>query len=228
MAAFIRDTHCSKAIQRMVGLHRANIDVPRLGDRSTTGEIGYDRNGSACHMSPLTEGEAALVYSLIPANHKTNPANANVARVVAKIANTGTIGIPGECATMLRNANAPLDPLTFYMTLGAPLFIGMTDSHKFISFLYLNMDNGHRVKWYNLTGREQFEWYDCWTAQARTHLRNENATRGLRGTDVSQLTTQNEVRDALVRSPSLSRRRPHGHAIPQNQWNDLVQNLFDE
>ena len=90
------------------------------------------------------------------------------------------------------------------------------------------MDDGHRVKWYNLTGREQYEWYDAYNRSNKTHLRNEAETRGLRGTNLNDITDQVSLVAAMDRSPSLAHRHPHAHVIPQHQWNDVVQDLFGD
>jgi len=73
---------------------------------------------------------------------------------------------------------------------------------------------------------EQFEWHAAFVKAARTHLRTENHTRGLRGTDIGQLTTVAMVTVALTISPSLQYRRPDGHPIAAAQWPAARRRLF--
>ena len=80
------------------------------------------------------------------------------------------------------------------------------------------MDPRHRVQWPDLTGREQYEWFECWERAGRTHLRMANATRGLRGTDLDRLTTVHNVQAAMANSPSLATRRPAQHRINEDDW----------
>lgn len=90
------------------------------------------------------------------------------------------------------------------------------------------MDDVAREKWYNLTGREQYEWYRAWERANRTHLRAGAETKGLRGTDLSRITTQAELNTAMTFSPSLSRReRPTGHLVTQHDWDEVRNRLFD-
>ena len=95
------------------------------------------------------------------------------------------------------------------------------------------MDTGHRVKWYNMTGREQWEWYDAWVDQDQTHLRVESETRGLIGTDPGRILTIQALNMAMDRSPSLAGRRPanlifaDGNALTDQEWNSaVVRQLF--
>lgn len=46
--------------------------------------------------------------------------------------------------------------VTFYQSSPGLIITGKDWIPKFISFLYLNMDHPHCVKWYNLTGLEQY------------------------------------------------------------------------
>ena len=121
-----------------------------------------------------------------------------------------------------------LDSITYYVTTGNPLFTGKPGCNKFISFVYLNMDDGFRVKWYNLTGREQYEWYRAYERSNGTHLRNVAETRGLRGTNVNDITDQVSLTRAMENSPSLATRYPQGHVISPQEWDDVRVNLFGE
>ena len=91
------------------------------------------------------------------------------------------------------------------------------------------MDHGHRVRWYDLTGREQYEWYEAWMDNNRTHLGVEAETRGLRGTHPARIPeTVAGIQAAIERSLTAVRHRPVGHVIPQNQWDDVSRRLgFD-
>ena len=79
------------------------------------------------------------------------------------------------------------------------------------------MDPGHEVKWYNMTGLEQYEWFRKYCEGGKTDAWLAN-TVGLRGTDLSRLDTQASLNAAMAYSPSLSRRRPANHAIAAGNW----------
>ena len=87
-----------------------------------------------------------------------------------------------------------------------------------ISFVYENMDNGYRIQWPDLTGREQGEWIARWEDSNRDYQRAAALTRGLRGTDIDALQTRAAVVAAMRNSPSLARRRPNNHVISEDDW----------
>ena len=116
--------------------------------------------------------------------------------------------------------------VTYYWSPGGPLDSGLKLSLKFISFLYQNQADGLRVKWYDLTGREQFEWYNAWVANSKTHRKVAiGNVRGLRGTDLTTITTEAELREALLVSPSAIHRRPNGHTHSVDTWTGTKRNL---
>ena len=61
-----------------------------------------------------------------------------------------------------------------------------------------------------------------------THLRHEAETRGLRGTNLNDITDRASLTVAMDHSPSLATRYPQGHVIPQQQWDDVRVDLFGE
>ena len=215
--------HVSQQVQVIVGLRSASCDVPRQGDRTAVGQTGYDTMSSRSHMTPFTENEATIIWRMIPAATRTAPGNAEEAAALYKLARNAARGPPEEVTDMLPNGRLPTYPDTFYISPGSPLFTGKIVSNKFISFLFRNMDNGHRVLWYDLTGREQFEWYTCWTLVDRTWLRMEVETRGLRGTDLNRITNAAALQAAMVTSPTLRNRQPAHH--PVADWNGVARNL---
>jgi hypothetical protein len=117
--------------------------------------------------------------------------------------------------------------LAQYCAPGSIQFTGIQNAKKFISFLHTNMDNGSRVKWYDMTGRQQWEWYQAWLTSGQTHLRTENNTRGLKGTDLTVLVTVEQIRAAMVLSPSLAR-SPKPNHILQYRWNEARNGLNPE
>jgi len=220
--------HVTAHVQEQVGLHLANCATPRNGDRTNSGvPQGHASINCFAHMKPLSTTEAARAFEMIAAQHKNAPATVADATIIAKLArNGGGIGISQACSTLLLDGDVEAAQVAYYWSPGSPLCEGKTVSSRFISFLYTNQDDGHRVVWCELTGREQFEWFNCWVARGRTFERREEFTRGLKGTDLDRITDVAGLRTALTRSPSLSRRRPANHAVPANDWNGLVRQLF--
>ena len=139
------------------------------------------------------------------------------------------LAIPDGCRDP--NHDGDEDPLgiTFVLSPGSPLFNNRRQSAKFIAFLYANQDGGHQVSWSEMTGREQYEWFEAWERSGRSHARMEQETRGLRGTDIfTRITTRQELDAALGVSPSLSRRAPDAqanHQVAANEWDEAVRTI---
>lgn len=227
-ANFNTDTHCTTEIQIAVGLRKAHCDLPRIGDKTCPGDMSHDMNSCWCVQDSFTTQGATTLWNTIPQATKNQPPNAHVAYQLCLLAK-----IAGQDATprmrhFVPNFDRANFGKTFYVAPGSALFEGFRASHRFIAFLFVNMDDVARVKWYNMTGREQYEWYRAWERAGRTHTRVTNETDGLKGTDLARITTQAELTAAMIRSPSLGRRhRPNGHAIIQADWDETVQRLFD-
>ena len=235
-AGFIQQVHCTENIQGIVGLRVPNIHLPRTGSRSRWGTQNHDQISSRSHMSPLSTEEAMILWNLLPNNVKNNPpqidnlANRNeVARALGKLCiNAGIVALPRGITRQIPR-NMPLRSLTYYVSPGGRILEGKDNAIKLISFVYFNMDNGHRVRWSNMTGQEQWEWMDAHARCGFAHNRNVHETRGLRGTDLAQITTVAELTDVITRvSPSIQRRgRPAGHPVAANDFNNVVRNLFN-
>ena len=222
------DTHCTPEIQDAVGLRKAMCEVPRVGDKTCPGEQSYNQNSSWCISDTFTKDGARVLWNMITPARKNAPANREAAywlALLAKIAERDpTPGMLDE----IPNAGDKSFGVKFYVAPGSPLFEGFRSSHKFIAFVFTNMDDNSRVKWYNLTGREQYEWYRAWERAGRTHLAAPNETIGLHGTDLNRITNQAELNAAMLFSPSLGRRtRPANHAVTQHDWDEVRQRLFD-
>ena len=225
--AFNQRIHCSNRIQQVVGLRTMNCAVPKEGDRTRIGEQGEGIISGRSHMDPFTDAEAQCILNVIPQATKDAPPDANTGFAIAKLAVNARGNIPDGCAPHVPNLNTD-DPfnVAFYWSPGSPVEKGKNFGARFISFLYENMDDGSRRPWMDLTGREQFEWNDAWNACNRTHLRNEPMTRGLAGTDDARIPNDAAgVQDVLLRSPTARRRRHAGHALQQNQWDDIARQL---
>lgn len=218
--------HASQQIQQTVGLFVANCEAPRIGDRTREGAHGHNIISCTAHQQALTEAHALLLFNMIPNAIKDNPNNGEAAKAISLLAQNARQATPQGCQPAIGNGEAQPGPLTYYMAPGSPLFTGKTHGSKFIAFLHENMDLNHRVRWYDLTGREQYEWYSCWNNLGRPYRRIANETRGLRGTDLADLTDVASVTVAMARSPSLSRRRPVAHAVPNAAWDDVARALF--
>lgn len=215
----------TREIQRAVGLQVMNCPVPRLGNRTREGARGFDINSSRVHMNPMPVGRALLAYNAIPQATKDNPGNPDLADAIAMLARNAGQQIPPGCQQLLPNGQPTIEELACIVTPGSPIILGRGASSRYIMFLYQNTDTGYRIKYYNMTGREQYEWHDAWVRCGRTHIRVEAETRGLRGTDLNVITTAAQLQAALVRSPSLADRRPANHNIADPQWNNVRRNL---
>jgi len=75
------------------------------------------------------------------------------------------------------------------------------------------MDAGHCVKWYDLTGYKQYEWFDCWGRLGHPFLRVENETHGLCDTNLNCITDVAGVQKAMITSPTLAHCHPANHGI---------------
>ena len=220
--------HANREIQRAVGLEEPRVAVPRLGDRTRVTATDYNLWNCFVHMAPLTQEQARTIWRLIPNVRRNNPTNLQEATALTILRNMcGWLPNPG-CIAMI-GEDTEIDDIInhFYLTPGASLFKNRTEAPKFIAFLNVNMDDGHNEKWYNMTGREQFEWFQAWISEEKTHQRREAATRGLRGTDPARITDEGNLRVVMARSPTLARRIPDAHpTINAAGWNNVVRDLF--
>jgi len=215
-------------LQTRVGLTEVNLGAIRRTEHHHVGQFDYCINGGVTHQQGLTEARAEAVFQLIPVAVRNTPPNADAAHGIGQIALMAGRSVPDGCEAFLRTAGAQVRPekCSDYLTPGGFFFTTKRDTNTFIVFLDNNQDEGHRVVWYDMTGREQFEWYEAFLAAGKTHNRVA-LTVGLRGTNLARLVTRAQVQAALLRSPSLSRRRPAHHVVPNHQWPDpVVRNLF--
>ena len=111
--------------------------------------------------------------NLIPQATQDAPQTADKAKAISILCTHADRPTPAACSLLLPQGAAKVEPFIQFIAPGSPLFVGKIYGNKFISFLWFNMDAGHRVKWYDLTGREQWEWYEVHTEQER-----ENAPCG--------------------------------------------------
>ena len=139
----------------------------------------------------------------------------------------GNEKIPLGCSTF-DGFDAHKQVVTYYWTPGSHMFSGKTDSVKFIKFYYNNTSRPHRVPWEELTGAEQFEWCKVWADNGKGHVKNEAATIGLRGTDLSSITDVETLDMIAPRSPSLKRRRPADSNISVEDWNSPMRRWDQE
>jgi len=213
-------------VQRAVGLFRANIQVPRRGNRSCEGESGDSIITARAHENRIPEAAALLLLNVIPDDVKDDPGNPDLANAIGLLSENANRAIPDGCADLLTDGRVQSSTISFYWTPAGPIVEGIAGSNKFICFLYRNMDHGHRVKWYNLTGREQWEWYRCWIRCGKVHTRREAESRGLNGTNLHRIENRQELEAALTNSASLAdRRRPSGHTIERRQWDTAVRSV---
>ena len=102
--------------------------------------------------------------------------------------------------------------------------MGKKEALKFISFVYKNSDR--TVKWEDMTGAEQFEWHKAWLTAGKTHdAVDPNAVLGLKGTDLNQIQTAEQLETALQVSASARKRRPEPHPLAQDAWRNVARRL---
>jgi len=218
-------THVSTKIEKVVGLRKANIDVPRRGDRTAEGDLAVDQMCAYSFMHGLNQAEALIVWNNLTDEIKTGPGNAATAIVLSKIASVAEVVVPQAVTTLVPDDTPDAEGVLYIITPGSPVILGKRDANKFISFLYLNMDNRpHRVKWSELTGEEQYEWYTVWLNHGKSHLRIPE-TVGLRGTNLDNITTIDALETAMGLTPSLKRRRTNTHALTEAEWTATKQRL---
>lgn len=133
---------------------------------------------------------------------------------------------PPNCVALLPGGDVPPVDVTYYNCPGGPIIVGKSHANRYIAFIFANTDAGHRVAYHEMTGMEQWEWHDAWIRCNRTHIRVEQETRGLCGTDLTCVQNAVQLREALLRSPSSAHRRPANHVIGQGVWNNTVRQLF--
>ena len=227
-ANFNTNMHASGRIQNIVGLFAYNCVVPRQGDRTAAGHAGFSINSSYAHMTPIPTEDARRCWALIPQATKDQPGDVDTTKALWRLALNAAESPTQGMRDALRAANEPApEGVTFYIAPGSPLFDGPILSNKFISYLYLNMDVGHRVKWYDLTGREQYEWYENWVNSGRAYVRMEAETLGLRGTDLARIPDLPALETVMPRTPSLAGRRPPTHPVSADNWRDTANRVLD-
>ena len=218
------ETHVSYTIERATGLRKANINPPRVGDRTAKGDCACDQLSSHAIMHGFTKPEARVLWNALPDGVKTAPVTADRAGVLAKVAKIAGQTVPPECEALVEGTDVETDPVLIVLSPGSPLMFGRVDSNKFISFLYLNMDRGHRIKWAKFSGEEQYEWYDAWVRADKTYERVPE-TVGLRGTNLTRITTAEALEASMRHSPSLMRRRPVNHTVAADEWEGTAREL---
>lgn len=222
------DVDCSPEIQEAVGLRKAMCETPRVGDKTRPGEHNYNQNSSWCIQDSFTTEGASTLWGMVSPEKKNAPADKHEAYQLALLAKNANKKPSSAVRKLVPDCEKKGFGTTFYIAPGSGLFEGFRASHKFIAFLFANMDDNACEKWYNMTGREQYEWYRAWERAGRTHLRTPDKTIGLRGTDLNRIKTQADLNNAMIFSPSLGRRnRPTGHAVTQDEWDDIRKRLYD-
>ena len=179
-----------------------------------------------CHQQGLNVDRAQAVLNVIPQPVKDHPPDADTAWGIGQIAKMADREIPDGCEALVLAGGGNIVPekKQDYYYPGGFWFTTTTAMKNFILFLYNNQDAADRVLWYNMTGREQFEWYQAFEANGRTHARVAGTT-GLRGTNLNALNTPGALAAAVAVSPSLAERRPNHHPVPPALW-PVARQLF--
>ena len=213
---FIKRRHCSEFVQDDAGLKPPAIVVPRAGDRNTFIEGSPQATQVRVHMDAMSEEDARRIWSLIPEAIRNAPGTIANARALHALANNcGYNPTDGMLLQVPLDAVANLG-VSYYQSPGGFIVTGKDSIPKFIAFLASNMDGvPHRCKWEDMTGKEQYEWIQAWhVAGKESYQRDEAATNGLRGTDITaRITTVAQLDAAMNVSPSLVNRRPDGHNL---------------
>ena len=217
--------HVTAHVERMVGMSKANITIPRKGDRTKEGENACDMMCSFGLMSGFTKQEGLTLWDTIEDNAKDAPPDVATAKIISKVAQIADVATPQGCLDELQNEEEEPDPVVCLLCPGSPMFFGKKISAKFISYLYLNMDPQTRVKWPDLTGREQYEWYEAWLRSGRGYERDVVNTRGLCGTDMGRIPDLPALETAMTHAASVAKRRPDNHVIGEDVWSDAARRL---
>ena len=208
---------CKPKLQNAVGLHKMEVDRVRKGDLTRPGEQAPDMICAYALKTGLNKETAAVLFEALSDDVKDNPTSVAQANAVGRLAIIAGEQPPKGCRRY-DGYNVEEEDTTYYWTPGSHLFTGKMDSAKFITFYYKNTTKEDRVDWAELTGAEQFEWVEAWKRCQKEHGKNEQQTRGLRGTDVKKITTVEELDLVAPNTPSLKRRRPANHGITVANW----------
>ncbi len=222
------DEDCSRKVCANIGLYQPNSREPRDGDAVRVGERGDDIVTCVTHKSPIPQPLAQILYNRLPDAMKNTPADINEAIAVAHLAWHADVALPNPCRDLIRHAGQTLPVgVTYYCSPGSPIINGKNEACRFISFIHKNTVRRYRTQWCDMTGSEQFEWYKAWVDAGKTHDRliNQTGVLGLRGTDISLITSQAQLTSALERSPSVARRRPVTHRLSAAVWGTTCRQL---
>ena len=228
--AFDADNDFTTEMQAAVGLHQANINLPRTGDKNVTGKMGASINSSHYYATSLNNNQSRLIIDTIPAEVKNNGDMApDLAVALAKLYDTASMNAPEAVTAKLPEGAKESPGGVYVVSPGGALITGKTQSSMFGAFVYNNQD-APRTKWAHMTGEEQWEWYRVWRdVCGRTHERREDQTRGLRGTNLIRRVPDEETLEAVLPStPSLKRRRrPENHPVNEIAWAAKINSLAD-
>ena len=174
----------------------------------------------------MSDPIALRVYNDLPLALRNNPGNPRRAEAYSLLIQQAGVLTPDPIRQHIRNqAQAHLPDLTYYNSMGSPILEGLENAQKFIAYIHANQDVLHRVTWQNMTGREQYEWYEAWLASGGENawVRDAAQTDGLCGTDLTRIPDQPGLQAAVLRSPSITRRqRPNAHVVDQGAWDTTL------
>lgn len=216
--AFNAETHCSPQIQQRCGLFVHDDVRVRAGEKSKEipGTGSFQFQGYKVRNT-LKEAHAQLIWSHLNVAEKASPSTPLIAQAYSLVSQMAGNHTPDPLR--VGGKEAKQDPLVQYNSIGSPIFMSVTDCQKFVSFLYLNMDEDHRIPWNFMTGAEQVEWFDSWKEAGGSNawVRFLGRTNGLRGTDPTRIQNdQQSIRQAILNSPSRSRRGRPAHLTEEN------------
>ena len=209
-------------IQYEVGIWRYKGNGIRFGDRSaSSAKITSKHVGVKVVQKCMTKDQAIALLAYIGSNKSMPVENAqldDLKKAMAHLCSVANNIVPftmfgddvnpdqkhifNQAVATLKEQGEHIGVKT-HAVIGAPhIFETIKDTDKFVMFFFNNMDDGHRVKWNECTGKEQEEWIKLFVHHDKTHIRLPDAeTIGLKGTNPDRLTDEN-LEDVLSRRSS--------------------------
>ena len=210
----------NERIQVKVGLIRYKKDGKRYGDKSATSEISSQHVGVKIVHKCMTVAQAKALLEFLNSDKSMPVGHQQLVNLEQAMAHLCTVANEILPRHMFANDVCPNQQHQFhqavsdhkergdtiglktYAVLGAPHFFdNVKATEKFIMFFWNNTDKGHRLKWNDLTGKEQEDWIKLFRSNGETHTRLPDAdTNGFKGTNPGRVTDAN-LQDILTRTP---------------------------
>lgn len=204
------------------------VTPPLIGERSVSRYSGSGGITVYHHNFMCRKAHALTIWNHLPPNHKANPPSEDAAMAYAQIADAAGIEIPQSIRDQLPAPGSD-NYQEFFVTVlspGSMVIPGAMKIKQFIVFIWVNTVPQFRMRYSDMTGREQYEWTEAWKHSSEGFHQNEQRTLGLVGTDLHSIRTSKQLRDCLNRSPSLRNRRPRHHILSKSKWEQAAVDVF--